>query len=139
MSVTVVQNPSPFPNESSRHDTHASILKAMNNSRNETHQRINSRTMVDELVLGRPVKRIELLVLRRFPRRTVKGKSWTGPLAAACARDESGLVGLILWGEQVDSVRTGDIIRIENGWCRLSMGQKVVSTGRTGIMTVLEP
>lgn len=137
MSETVVQNPSPLPNESSRHDTHLSILKAMNVSRNSRRQRITPRTMVEDLALGRPVNRIELLVLRRFPRRTVKGKSWTGPLAAACARDESGLVGLILWGEQVERVRTGDIIRIENGWCRLSMGQKVVSTGRNGRLTVL--
>ena len=43
----------------------------------------------------------------------------------------------LLWGDQVDRVRSGDIIRIENGWCRMSQGQKVVSTGRTGRLTVL--
>ena len=65
-------------------------------------------------------------------------KGWTGSIAAACGRDETGLIGIVLWGDQVDRVRTGDIIAIQGGWCRYSHGQKVVSTGRTGRLTILE-
>jgi len=95
------------------------------------------RTMVEDLRPNRPVGMMELLVLRRYPRRFVNGAKWKGNLAAACARDESGLVGLVLWGDQVEQVRSGDVIRIEGGWCRTSRGERVVSTGRTGKLRVL--
>lgn len=91
-----------------------------------------------ELEAGKPVGRIELVVLRRYPRRLVNSKSYTGPLAAACGRDETGLVGIVLWGDDVTKVRTGDIIRIEDGWCRRRDGELVVSTGRSGRLTVID-
>ncbi len=94
--------------------------------------------MISDLKYGPQVGPIEILVLRKFPGRTVKSARWNGLLAAACARDESGMVGLVLWGDQVDRVRTGDVVRIENGWCRMSLGQKVVSTGRTGRLSVID-
>lgn len=96
------------------------------------------RMRVTELEAGRPVPRIELLVLRRYPRRHVASERYVGPVAAACGRDESGVVGLVLWDDQVDQVRTGDVIRVENGWCRRHDGQLVVSTGRRGRLSVLQ-
>lgn len=96
------------------------------------------REKVEELEAGKPVGRIELVVLRRYPRRLVNSKSYTGPLAAACGRDETGLVGIVLWGDDVTKVRTGDIIRIEDGWCRRRDGELVVSTGRSGRLTVID-
>ena len=62
--------------------------------------------------------RLELVVLRRYPRRLVSSTNFTGSVAAACGRDETGIVGIVLWGEQVNTVNTGDIIRIESGWCK---------------------
>ena len=85
-----------------------------------------------------PVNRLELVVLRRYPRRLVNSANYTGSLAAACGRDETGLVGIVLWGDQVKQVKTGDIIRIENGWCRKRNGEIIVSTGRNGSLMVIE-
>jgi ssDNA-binding replication factor A large subunit len=136
MTTSVATPRSPLPTRP-RTDARQSILKEIANSRDRARGGNPNRTLVSDLKIGAPVGCAELLVLRRYPRRTVSSKAWTGALAAACARDESGLVGLVLWGDQVDRVRTGDIIRIENGWCRMSQGQKVVSTGRTGRLTVL--
>jgi ssDNA-binding replication factor A large subunit len=136
MSTTAITTPRPLPNRP-RTDAQDSILAQMERDRNRIRSKARPRVMVSEIQTGKPVGRIELLVLRRYPRRTVKTKAWSGSLAAACGRDETGLVGLVLWGDQVDRVRSGDIIRIENGWCRMSQGQKVVSTGRTGRLTVL--
>ena len=96
------------------------------------------REKVEELEAGKPIGRIELVVLRRYPRRLVNSKSYTGPLAAACGRDETGLVGIVLWGDDVAKVRTGDIIRIEDGWCRRRDGELVVSTGRSGRLTIID-
>ena len=95
------------------------------------------RLRVCDLQAGQPISRLELLVLRRYPRRHVSTERYEGPVAAACGRDESGVVGMVLWGEQVDSVRTGDVIRLEDGWCRMSQGELVVSSGKTGSLAVL--
>jgi len=99
---------------------------------------IGARQRVCDLKPERPVNRLELVVLRKYPRRIVASGRYDGPIAAACARDESGIVGLVLWGEQVEKVRCGDLIRIEHGWCRQRDGELVVSTGRTGRLSLIE-
>ena len=136
MSVSMIANNSPL--EHRQRTSHRSILREMGRQKAMVSPKIIPRTRVEDLIPNRPVGRIELLILRRYPRRTVMSKGWKGSVAAACGRDESGLIGLVLWGDQVDLVRTGDIISIRGGWCRYSHGQKVVSTGRTGRLSVLE-
>lgn len=83
------------------------------------------------------IPQIELLVLRRYPRRQIDSVNYRGPVAAACGRDETGVVGLVLWGDQVDKVRTGDVIRITDGWCRRSHGELVVSSGKRGKLSLV--
>ena len=95
------------------------------------------RTRVDSLVAERPIGRIEMVVLRRYPQRMVSSENWSGYLAAACGRDETGIVGLVLWGDEVEQVKVGDIVRIESGWCRRKGSQMVVSSGRNGRLTVI--
>ena len=114
-----------------------SILSAMKNIKSSQTSR-SSRQRVEELVANNPVNRLELVVLRRYPRRLVNSANYTGSLAAACGRDETGLVGIVLWGEQVNHVKAGDIIRIENGWCRMRDGEIIVSTGRNGTLEVID-
>lgn len=84
------------------------------------------------------VKRVELVVLRVYPRRIINSKSFSGPIAAACGRDESGIVGLVLWDEQTKQVRVGDVIRITNGWAKEREGELVISTGKYGKLEVLD-
>lgn len=114
-----------------------SILNQMKLQSNSKVEKA-SRQKVSELKANKQVERLELVVLRRYPRRLVNSTNFTGSLAAACGRDETGIVGIVLWGEQVKQVKTGDIIRIENGWCRSRNGELVVSTGRTGSLLVIE-
>ena len=97
-----------------------------------------ARMQVRELKPGAGFSSLEILVLRRYPRRLVSSPNYHGAVAAGCARDETGIVGLVLWGEQVDQVSTGNVVRIEGGWCRRSHGELVVSTGRHGQLTVLD-
>jgi len=125
------------PLETRQKEYRSSIFREISRQKRAKVQ-IKPRTRVEDLVANRPVGRLEVLILRRYPRRTITSKGWKGSVAAACGRDETGLIGVVLWGDQVDQVRTGDIISIEGGWCRYSHGQKVVSTGRTGRLTVLE-
>ena len=114
-----------------------SILSAMKNNKSSQTSR-SSRQRVEDLVANNPVNRLDLVVLRRYPRRLVNSANYTGSLAAACGRDETGLVGIVLWGEQVNLVKAGDIIRIENGWCRMRDGEIIVSTGRNGTLEIID-
>ena len=98
----------------------------------------HKRQFVRDLKADTVVKRLELVILRIYPRRIVHSKRYNGPLAAACGRDESGLVGLVLWGEQIDRIRIGDIVRIQSGWCTIRDGELVVSTGLSGQITVID-
>ena len=136
MSVSMIARNSPL--ETRQNEYRRSIFSEISRQKMRNKIQIKPRTRVEDLVANRPVGRLEMLILRRYPRRTVISKGWKGSVAAACGRDETGLIGVVLWGNQVDQVRTGDIISIEGGWCRYSHGQKVVSTGRTGRLTVLE-
>ena len=136
MSVSMIARNSPL--ETRQKEYRSSIFREISQLQKRTKVQIKPRTRVEDLVANRPVGRLEMLILRRYPRRTITSKGWKGSVAAACGRDETGLIGVVLWGDQVDQVRTGDIISIEGGWCRYSHGQKVVSTGRTGRLTVLE-
>lgn len=113
-----------------------SILSDMKNQAKTNS--ISARQKVVDLLPNEIIQRIELVVLRRYPRRLVNSANYTGSLAAACGRDETGLVGIVLWGEQVNRVKAGDVIRIENGWCRSRDGEIIVSTGRNGSLIILD-
>ncbi|MBJ63307.1 MAG: hypothetical protein CMB55_00735 [Euryarchaeota archaeon] len=114
-----------------------SILREMK-SAHSTNKSISTRQKVSELLPNSKINRLELVVLRRYPRRLVDSQNYTGALAAACGRDETGIVGIVLWGDQVKQVKTGDIIRIEEGWCRSRNGELVVSTGKNGRLSVID-
>ena len=114
-----------------------SILSQMRNQPKK-QQKKATRQRVSELTPNQKILRLELVVLRRYPRRLVNSKNFTGSLAAASGRDETGIVGIVLWADQVKQVKTGDIIRIENGWCRSRNGELIVSTGKSGTLTVLD-
>ncbi|MBT60823.1 MAG: hypothetical protein CMA63_04635 [Euryarchaeota archaeon] len=100
--------------------------------------KIHRRQTVENLRVNRPVRRLELVLLRIYPRRMIRSDTYVGPVAAACGRDETGLVGIVLWDKQIGQVKVGDVIRIESGWCRQRDGQLVVSTGRNGTLRVLD-
>lgn len=124
------------PSEASKR-AELSILNQMRNS-GKNSKGLNTRQRVSDLTPNTEVKRLELVVLRRYPRRLVNSNNFTGSVAAACGRDETGIVGIVLWGDQVNTVNTGDIIRIESGWCRKRSGELVVSTGKSGRLTVID-
>ena len=93
---------------------------------------------IENLRPNTPVRRLELVVLRLYPKRLIASPSYTGYVAAACGRDETGLVGLVLWGDQIESVCVGDVVRLDSGWCRSRDGALVVSTGKHGRLTVVQ-
>ena len=105
---------------------------------NNRQGKTQERQYVSQLKPKRVVNRLDLLILRIYPRRIIYSERYTGPVAAACGRDETGLVGLVLWDKQIDEVRIGDVIRIQNGWCQMRDGELVVSTGMSGKLTIID-
>ena len=61
----------------------------------------------------------------------------SGKVANAALKDKTGEIKLSLWNEQIDQVKEGDKVKLENGWCSEWQGQKQVSTGKLGKLTVL--
>ena len=110
----------------------------MENYQNNRQARTQERQYVSQLKPKRVVNRLDLLILRIYPRRIIYSETYTGPVAAACGRDETGIVGLVLWNKQIDEVRIGDVIRIQNGWCQMRDGELVVSTGMSGKLTIID-
>ena len=47
--------------------------------------------------------------------------------------DETGTTTLTLWGRDTgEKYKVGDVIEIENGWCKMFRDQKQISLGREG-------
>ena len=96
------------------------------------------RVLVKDLRPNRPIRQLDLVILRIYPRRLIYSETYSGPVAAACGRDESGLVGIVLWNEQIDNVRIGDVVRFESGWCQMRDGELIVSTGVNGKLRIID-
>ncbi len=114
------------------------VRTLMASYQNNRQGKTQERQYVSQLKPKRVVNRLDLLILRIYPRRIIYSERYTGPVAAACGRDETGLVGLVLWDKQIDEVRIGDVIRIQNGWCQMRDGELVVSTGMSGKLTIID-
>ena len=61
----------------------------------------------------------------------------TGRVCNAVIEDETGAVTLTLWNEQVEMVNVGDTIQIENGYVGEYQGEKQLTTGKFGKLTVI--
>tara|TARA_B110000967_G_scaffold92226_1_gene94869 strand:- start:273 stop:617 length:345 start_codon:yes stop_codon:yes gene_type:complete len=112
-------------------------MEQIPNAQHKQKKSTNSRQKISDLQPNQPVQRLEVVLLRIYPRRMVYSEHYVGPVAAACGRDETGIVGMVLWGEQIERVQVGDILLLESGWCRERKGELVVSTGRNGRLHVL--
>lgn len=62
----------------------------------------------------------------------------SGRVANAVIKDASGEVKLTLWNEQVDEIKEGSKIKLENGWAKEYRGELQVSTGKLGKLSVVE-
>jgi len=60
-----------------------------------------------------------------------------GRVCTARLKDESGDCNFSLWNEQIDQVKVGDKVKLENGFASEWQGDVQVSTGRNGSLTVI--
>lgn len=76
---------------------------------------------------------IEIGDIREFEK---FGKS--GKVANAIIKDDTGTVKLSLWNEQIDQVRIGDKVKVQNGYVNEYQGELQLTTGKFGTLEVLE-
>lgn len=94
---------------------------------------------VSELKPRSAVPEITLEIVSKGEPRSFANERGSGKVCSAAGKDEAGEeVNLSLWNEQIDQVKEGSKVKIENGWCSEFQDQKQVSTGKFGKLTVLE-
>jgi replication factor A1 len=62
----------------------------------------------------------------------------TGRVCTAVIKDDSGKINLSLWNDQIDKVKTGSKIEIQNGYVKEWQGEKQLSVGRFGKLEVIQ-
>lgn len=68
--------------------------------------------------------------------RTVNLKAGgTNDVADAIISDETGSIKLSLWGDDINKVRAGDSVSIENGYINTFKGENSINIGKFGKLT----
>jgi replication factor A1 len=94
---------------------------------------------ISELKPRSAVPEITLEIVSIGETREFANERGSGKVCSAAAKDDSGEeITLSLWNEQIEQVKEGQKVKIENGWCSEFQGQKQVSTGKFGKLEVLE-
>ncbi len=70
--------------------------------------------------------------------RTMNKYGRTLRLANATISDDSGSIQLTLWNDQIDQVKAGSKIKIENGYVNEWQGKIQLTLGKFGKMAVME-
>jgi len=68
---------------------------------------------------------------------TVTTKFGPARVAAATLKDQTGSIRLNLWRDQIDRVKVGDIVRLENAFVRVFNYQNELNIGKDGKIVVL--
>lgn len=62
----------------------------------------------------------------------------TAKVADCTIQDDSGQIKLSLWEDQIDQVKAGSKITVENGYSRSFRGETTLNVGRYGKLNVIE-
>jgi len=69
--------------------------------------------------------------------RVVSTRFGDAKTAIALVEDETGVLNLKLWRDQVDLVKTNDVIKIEDGFAVVFGGETEINIGSKGRITIL--
>lgn len=65
-------------------------------------------------------------------KKIVKTRYGEAPVARATLEDDTGKIALNLWRRQIDVVKEGDTVRVENGFVRTYQDQLELNVGSRG-------
>jgi replication factor A1 len=94
---------------------------------------------IGELQTGMKRVEVEAEVVDKGNPRQVQSRfgNETFNVADAMVQDDSGVIKLTLWNEQIDQVKVGDKIKIENGYITSFKGEIQLNIGKYGKLTIL--
>ncbi len=72
------------------------------------------------------------------PRNVITKLGKISTVTNASIADETGVIHLPLWNQQIDTVSVGDIIQVENARVVTFRGERQLRVGRSGQLSVLE-
>lgn len=89
--------------------------------------------------IGTSTRNIELVatVMSIDKPREVDTRYGPAVICDAIIDDGTGQIKWRLWRQQVNMVKQGDVVRIENGFVRTFYGDKVLNLGSDGKITIL--
>jgi replication factor A1 len=76
-------------------------------------------------------------VIEKGDSRTVNSANFSGTVANAKLKDETGTIKFSLWNDQVGQVNVGDTVKITNGYVSEYQGEMQLSTGKFGKLEVV--
>ena len=92
---------------------------------------------ISELKPGTSSVNIEAEVVTKESEREINKYGRKLRVANVTIKDDSGSLSLVLWNEEIDKVKEGDKIKIENGYVNEWQGTPQLTLGKFGKLTVL--
>src|SRR3989344_1547407 len=81
---------------------------------------------------------IEAELISKEEPRTFSKFGKEGRVCDAALADSTGEISLTLWNEEIEKVKVGDTIKLENGWCSEFKDKKQVSAGKFGKLEIVK-
>ena len=99
-----------------------------------------NRMKISDIKDGDSEINIEAEVTEKSYAREVRSKygNRTLMVADATLKDETGIITLTLWNEQISQIKVGDKVKIEKGYAKSFRNVLQLSTGRYGNLTVIK-
>jgi replication factor A1 len=92
---------------------------------------------ISELKAGTGSVMIEGEVVSKDSEREVNKYGRKLRVANVTIKDDSGSITLVLWNDQIDLVKAGDKIKIENGYVNEWQGASQLTLGKFGKLSVV--
>ncbi len=101
-------------------------------------QNLSSKMKISELKPRQGKVDIVLEVTEVLSTREFQKFGESGRVATLAAKDESGVIKLTLWNDEIDKVKIGDKVKISNGYVSEFQGEKQLSAGKFGKLEVVK-
>jgi replication factor A1 len=92
---------------------------------------------ISELRPGTGSVMVEAEVASKDSEREVNKYGRTLRVANVTIKDDSGSITLVLWNDQIEQVKVGDKIKIENGYVNEWQGAAQLTLGKFGKLSVV--
>lgn len=93
---------------------------------------------ISELKTGDSKVTVEGAIAQKGEVRDVNTKFGQTQVCEAVLEDDSGVITLVLWGEQIKDINEGDRVKIENGYVKEWNNSMQLNVGKFGKIKVLK-